>query len=77
MATGARPLGLHADSGHSGRAMILCAAGDIHGALGRLFEDALAFEESFGAARRAREGRDAALSVSWRRWTPVIQLARR
>jgi hypothetical protein len=39
----ARPLGLHADSGHGGRAMILCAAGDIHGALDRLFEDVLAF----------------------------------
>jgi hypothetical protein len=30
--------------------MILCAAGCIHGALDRLFEDVLAFEESFGAA---------------------------
>ena len=30
--------------------MILCAAGDIYGALDRLFEDVLAFEESFGAA---------------------------
>ncbi|WP_189047687.1 hypothetical protein [Micromonospora sonchi] len=37
----------------AGRAMIPCAAGDIHGALDRLFEDVLAFEESFGAARRA------------------------
>src|SRR3954468_20424079 len=56
----ARPLGLHADSGHGGRALILCAAGDIHGALDRLFEDVLAFEESVGAAWRARGGRRAA-----------------
>jgi len=28
--------------------MIICAAGDIHGALDRLFEDVLAFEESLG-----------------------------
>src|SRR3954462_10799723 len=68
----ARPLGLHADSGHGGRAMILCAAGDIHGALDRLCEDVLAFEESFGAARGERE-EDAALRVSWRRRAPVIQ----
>ena len=40
--------------------MIFCAAGDIHGALERLLEDVLAFEESFGAARRARGGRRAA-----------------
>jgi hypothetical protein len=40
--------------------MILCAAGDIHGALDGLFEDVLAFEESVGAARRARGGRRAA-----------------
>jgi hypothetical protein len=33
--------------------MILCAADDIHGALYRLFEDVLPFDESFGAARRA------------------------
>jgi hypothetical protein len=46
----ARLLGLHADSGHGGRAVILCA-GAIHGALDRLFEDVLSFEESFGAAR--------------------------
>jgi len=56
----ARPLGLHADSGHGGRAMILCAAGDIHGALERIFENVLAFEESCGAARQARGGRRAA-----------------
>jgi len=40
--------------------LILCAAGDIHGALDRLFEDVLAFEESFGAAWRAGGGRRAA-----------------
>ena len=26
--------------------MILCAAGDIHGAMDRLFDDVLAFEQS-------------------------------
>jgi len=29
--------------------MIICAAGDIHGAIDRLYEDVLAFEESLGA----------------------------
>jgi hypothetical protein len=53
--------------------MVLCAARDIHGALDRLFEDVLAFE---GSLRGERE-EDAALPVSWRRWTPVIQRARR
>ena|SRR5436309_11559640 len=71
----ARPLGLHADSGHDGRAMILCTAGDVHGALDRLFEDVLAFDES--SALRGEREEDAALPVSWRRWTPVIQRARR
>jgi hypothetical protein len=33
--------------------MIICDADDVHGALDRLFEDIFAFEESFGAARRA------------------------
>jgi Glyoxalase-like domain len=42
----ARPLGLHADSGH-------------------------------GSALRGEREEDAALPVSWRRWTPVIQRARR
>ncbi len=28
--------------------MIICAAGDIHGALNRLYEDVLAFEEDLG-----------------------------
>jgi len=28
--------------------MIICAAGDIHGALDQLFEDLLAFEGSLG-----------------------------
>ncbi|SCL53600.1 hypothetical protein GA0070604_2813 [Micromonospora eburnea] len=55
--------------------MIPCAAGGVHGTLDRLFEDVLAFEESFGAARRARES--TVLPVSWRRWTSVIQRARR
>ena len=62
-------------TGHGGRAMILCAAGDIHGALDRLFEDVLA-SRSRSALRGERE-EDAALPVSWRRWTPVIQRARR
>jgi hypothetical protein len=31
-------------AGHCGRATILCAAGDIHGALDRLFEDVFAFD---------------------------------
>jgi len=29
--------------------VILCAAGDIHGALDRLYEDVLAFETALGA----------------------------
>ena len=37
-------LGRPADRGHGGRAMILCAAGVIRGALDRLYEDFLAFE---------------------------------
>lgn len=28
--------------------MILCAAGDIHGAIDRMYEDVLAFEEALG-----------------------------
>jgi hypothetical protein len=28
--------------------MFICAAGDIHGAMDRLYEDVLAFEESLG-----------------------------
>ena len=28
--------------------MIICAAGDIHGAIGRLYDDVLAFERSLG-----------------------------
>jgi hypothetical protein len=55
--------------------MILCAAGDIHGALDRLFED-VSPSRSRSALRGERE-EDAALPVSWRRWTPVIQRARR
>jgi hypothetical protein len=33
--------------------MIICDADDVHGVLDRLSKDILAFEESFGAARRA------------------------
>jgi hypothetical protein len=40
--------------------MVRCAAGVIHGALDRPCEEVLAFEESVGAARRARGGRRAA-----------------
>lgn len=29
--------------------MFICVAGDIHGAMDRLYEDVLAFEESMGA----------------------------
>ena len=29
-------------------AMIVCAAGDIHGAIDRLYDEVLAFEESLG-----------------------------
>jgi hypothetical protein len=46
--TCALALGRAAGSGHGGRAMIICAAGDIHGAHDRLFEDVLAFEEALG-----------------------------
>jgi len=28
--------------------MLICAAGDIHGAMNRLFEDVLAFEAALG-----------------------------
>jgi len=28
--------------------MLICAAGDIHGALDRLYEDVLAFEDTLG-----------------------------
>jgi hypothetical protein len=55
--------------------MILCAAGDIHGALDGLFETS-----SLSRSRSALRGEceeDAALPVSWRRWTPVVQRARR
>jgi hypothetical protein len=37
---------LHFDS--SEEAMIICAAGDIHGALSQLYDDVIAFEESLG-----------------------------
>ena len=30
------------------RAVIVCAAGDIHGAIDRLYDEVLAFEESLG-----------------------------
>lgn len=36
--------------GAEGRAVLICAAGDIHGAINRLYEDVLAFELSLGAA---------------------------
>ncbi len=29
--------------------MLLCAAGDIHGAIGRLYDDVLAFESALGS----------------------------
>jgi hypothetical protein len=55
--------------------MILRVAGDIHGALDRLFED-VPLSRSRSALRGERE-EDAALPVRWRRWTPVFQRARR
>jgi hypothetical protein len=32
-------------------AVIICAAGDIHGALDRMYEDVLAFEAALGRLR--------------------------
>src|SRR5690606_21740791 len=51
VATLRRPVlapGRLAKTGHGGHAMIICAAGDIHGALDRLYEDVLAFEGTLG-----------------------------
>jgi hypothetical protein len=42
--------------GFQDEAMIICAAGDIHGALDQLYEDVLAFEESLGVRFGLRAG---------------------
>ena len=33
----------------TGMSVLICAAGDIHGAIGRLYDDVLAFEAALGA----------------------------